>query len=159
MKVDYENGLYRRSIYTFWKRNMPAPSMLIFDAATRGECQVRRQRSSTPLQALVLLNDPQMIEGCRVLAENLLVATGVPSMTLRQKAFRVLTGRKPTAKEQGILMDQFREEFDYFEEDRVRSLAYLDVGHRTRCRQSTGCGVGCLNPRNEYHFKLNGSLL
>ena len=48
---------------------MPPPSMLVFDAASRGECQVRRQRSNTPLQALVLLNDPQMIEACRALSE------------------------------------------------------------------------------------------
>ena len=58
-QVDYEKGLYRRSIYTFWKRLMPAPNMLVFDAASRAECQMRRQQSSSPLQALVLLNDPQ----------------------------------------------------------------------------------------------------
>src|SRR5690606_31462409 len=60
-------GLYRRSIYTIWKRTSPPPSMLIFDMPQRGECTVRRAATSTPLQALVLLNDPQFVEASRVL--------------------------------------------------------------------------------------------
>ena len=129
-EVDYENGLYRRSIYTFWKRNMPPPGMLIFDAASRGECQVRRQRSNTPLQALLLLNDPQMIEGCRVLAENMWsLADGDPATAISQ-AFRQLTSRQPTEREQALLQQQFEEELQYFEEKEERAFAYLDVGHK-----------------------------
>ncbi len=129
-ETDYENGLYRRSIYTFWKRNMPPPGMLIFDAAHRGECQVRRQISNTPLQALVLLNDVQMIEGCRVLAERLWKQTHgeVPKATVQ--AFRALTGRMPTDKERQLLLLQYTEELAYFREDEARTLTYLDMGHQ-----------------------------
>jgi hypothetical protein len=129
-EIDYEDGLYRRSLYTFWKRNMPPPSMLIFDAATRAECQVRRQRSSSPLQALVLLNDPQIIEGCRVLAEKIWHdGKGDPDLALRT-AFRVLTSRAPSEKEKTLLLRQYEDELKHFRQHPADGLAYLDVGHR-----------------------------
>ena len=128
--IDYENGLYRRSIYTFWKRSMPAPSMLIFDASSRTECQVRRQRSSTPLQALVLLNDPQMLEGCRVLAENMWRESNGDVRKATIQAFRILTSRKPNESEQAILMSQYAAELDYFSKDNSKGISYLNIGHK-----------------------------
>ncbi len=129
-QVDYENGLYRRSIYTFWKRNMPPPNMMIFDASSRAECQVRRQRSSTPLQALVLLNDPQMIEGCRVLAENMWRETDGNVTAATNQTFRVLTSRTPNENEQEILLAQYQDELSYFNKNKAESLEYLDIGHQ-----------------------------
>jgi len=123
-------GLYRRSIYTFWKRNMPPPSMLIFDAASRAECQVRRQRSSTPLQALVLLNDPQIVEGCRALAEQLMQESNSPREELLSKAFRKLTSRHPTEKELQLLRSQWEEEVDYFQGHPQRANEYLSIGYK-----------------------------
>ncbi len=129
-ETDYEDGLYRRSLYTFWKRNMPPPSMLIFDAATRAECQVRRQRSSSPLQALVLLNDPQIIEGCRALAEKVFRdRKGDPDLAL-STTFRVLTSRAPSEKEKTLLIRQYEDELKHFQEHPADGIAYLDVGHR-----------------------------
>lgn len=127
---DPAEGLYRRSIYTFWKRNMPAPSMLIFDASSRAECQVRRQRSSTPLQALVLLNDPQALEGCRALAESAYLATNGEIVSATKLIFRTLTSRPPSTREQAILQQQFTDELAYFEEDSNRSRDYLEIGYR-----------------------------
>jgi len=128
-QVDYDGGLHRRSIYTFWKRNMPPPSMLVFDAAHRGECQVRRQRSSTPLQALVLLNDPQMIEGCRVLAERMWQYTDGDVEQATQNTFRLLTSRLPNKREQAILLEQYQAELDYFKDNKNNAVAYLEIGH------------------------------
>lgn len=129
-QVDYNQGLYRRSIYTFWKRNMPPPNMLIFDAANRGECQVRRQRSNTPLQALVLLNDIQTIEGCRALAEKhwFRDSGNVPNIMIN--LFRSLTSRTPTPKERGLLQRQYEEELDYFKQYPERLNEYLDIGQK-----------------------------
>lgn len=129
-KIDYENGLYRRSIYTFWKRNMPPPSMLIFDAASRAECQMRRRQSSSPLQALVLLNDPQMIEGCRALAEKTWASTKGNITEATAQAFRLLTSRSPNDRERAILLQQYREELTYFKENEQKGIAYLGIGHR-----------------------------
>jgi hypothetical protein len=129
-EVDYENGLYRRSLYTFWKRNMPPPSMLVFDASSRGECQVRRQISSTPLQALVLLNDEQMIEGCRVLAERMLHQNQGDIRAATKQTFQLLTSREPTEREFQLLIGQYQEELAYFQEDQGRTTAYLNVGHK-----------------------------
>jgi len=133
-QVDYENGLYRRSIYTFWKRNMPPPSMLIFDAAYRGECQVRRLRSNTPLQALVLLNDPQMIEGCRVLAEKMWRYTKANVTDATTNAFRLLTSREPTNREKEILQKQFQDELKYFQAEKNKAVAYMNTGAYKRSK-------------------------
>src|ERR1700742_3342752 len=75
-KADAGDGLYRRSMYTFWKRSAPPASMDIFNAPTRETCTVRRERTDTPLQALVTLNDPQFVEAARALAQSVLKACG-----------------------------------------------------------------------------------
>lgn len=127
-EVDYENGLYRRSLYTFWKRNVPVPAMLVFDASSRSECQVQRQRSNTPLQAMVLLNSPQVIEACRVLSEKTWVAAEQQLPRAIDGVFRALIGRHPSESEQRILQRQFEEEKTYFAQAPAETRKFLTVG-------------------------------
>ncbi|MEL7162323.1 MAG: DUF1553 domain-containing protein, partial [Bacteroidota bacterium] len=125
---DTLGGLYRRSLYTFWKRNAPAPAMLVFDASLRSECQVRRGRSNTPLQALVLLNDPMTVEACRVLAANALDEVSDPAGAA-ERIFRRLISRNPTADEKIILTQYFEEELAYFHDHPLVAEDYLRTGY------------------------------
>jgi hypothetical protein len=104
--LDVTKDLYRRSLYTFWKRTVPPPSMLTFDAATRDRCTVSMQSTNTPLQALVLLNDPQYMEAARVMAQNIMAYNQSPEANI-SVAFRKLTGRKPKEKELNILKKEY----------------------------------------------------
>jgi hypothetical protein len=99
---DTGEGLYRRSVYTFWKRQAPPPSLAIFDAPTREQPVARRERTNTPLQALVTLNDPQFIEAARRLAENALVDASDAGTRLDYLAKRVL-GRPLSGTEAATL--------------------------------------------------------
>ena len=121
------DGLYRRSIYTIWKRQSPPPFMQIFDLDERGECEVNRSMSSTPLQALNLLNDPQFVEASRVLAEQL-IKTEKDQDNRLEKLFRLLTGRKPDAAEQKMLQEFFEEELNHFTRDKSSALAFMENG-------------------------------
>ncbi|MEM6801123.1 MAG: DUF1553 domain-containing protein [Bacteroidota bacterium] len=121
------DGLYRRSIYTIWKRTAPPPSMLIFDANDRSNCSVQRKESSTPLQALALLNDPQYLEAARLIAENLMLEEqGVEEYI--EKAFRLLTGRRPSPNEAFLLLKLYQKEWDYFDKAPEQAEAYVSVG-------------------------------
>jgi len=119
--------LYRRSLYTFWKRTVPPPSMMTFDATTRDLCTVKRQRTSTPLQALVLMNDPQIIEACRLLAQHV-VENSNSSEDRILAIFEMVTSRKPNPQEIQSLQDYLVEEIKYFEDDPDKADAYLKIG-------------------------------
>jgi Protein of unknown function (DUF1553) len=93
---------YRRSLYTYWKRTIPPPSLAVFDAATREFCTVRETRTNTPLQALTLLNDPTYVEAARVLAERVMREESDPAGRL-VKAFLLVMAREPTPRELAIL--------------------------------------------------------
>jgi hypothetical protein len=95
--------LYRRGLYTFIKRTVPPPSMMIFDASNRDECQTGRYRTNTPLQALVMLNDPTMIEASKALADQLLQQGIAPEQVIT-KAFQRIICRTPDAKEKEVLL-------------------------------------------------------
>ncbi len=92
--------LYRRSLYSFWKRTAPAPAMTAFDAPDREQCLTRRLPTNTPMQALVLMNDPQFVEAARALAARLLK---VPLASRARLAFRLAVSREPTPEEARIL--------------------------------------------------------
>lgn len=119
--------LYRRSLYTFWKRTVPPPSMMTFDATTRDLCTVKRQRTSTPLQALVLMNDPQIIEASRLLAQNVIEKKDSPEQRIAS-IFELVTSRKPNDAEVQSLIQYLEEELNYFSEDPEKAEAYLAIG-------------------------------
>ncbi|MBJ6367478.1 PSD1 and planctomycete cytochrome C domain-containing protein [Snuella sedimenti] len=98
-KPDKGENKYRRSLYTFWKRTIPPPSMAIFDAPTRDFCEVKRQKTSTPLQALVMMNDPQLMEASETLARSILKDTQTPEEERIKYIFRKITSRYPDEKE------------------------------------------------------------
>src|SRR5690606_23618018 len=105
-KQDTLDGLYRRGLYTFIKRTAPPPSMMIFDASSRDECSVEPVRTNTPLQALVMMNDPMVLEASRVLAARLLKDGGQVEQNI-QNAFRRIIGRQPDQKEITVLVGQY----------------------------------------------------
>lgn len=124
---DKGSKLYRRSLYTFWKRTVPPPSMMIFDASTRDLCTVKRQSTSTPLQALVLMNDPQIIEAARLVAQNTLIEIQSPKERI-VAMFRLATSRMPTDEEVASLEEYLQEEIEYFENAPEKADAYLAIG-------------------------------
>jgi len=107
---DRGKGLYRRSCYTFWRRTLPPPSMSVFDAPTRELCKARRDKSTTPLQALVLFNDPQFVEAARVLAESLVREFPDKDEKRVEKAFRTLTGKHASPRQVELLVGLLKDE-------------------------------------------------
>ncbi len=125
---DRGEGLYRRSLYTYWKRTVPPPSMMVFDAAERNNCTVRRQSTSTPLQALVLLNDPQFVEAARALGERSLREGGKTLDDRLLFTFRLLTDRRPTSKELAVLRRLHQEQLEYFASHPEKAWALVQIG-------------------------------
>ncbi len=128
-KLETDENLYRRSIYTIWKRTSPPPSMTIFDVGDRSVCTVKRRQTSTPLQALVLLNDPQFLEAARVLAENVIHANEKDMVKQLKQAFKISTGRFPDTKELDILEQFYTDEVRRFSNKKEEAQAYLDIGN------------------------------
>jgi hypothetical protein len=100
---DHGADLYRRTMYTFWKRTCPPPSLATLDAPDRETCTVRRSRTNTPLQALVLMNDPTYVEASRKFAERILREGGNSTADRLAFAFRTVTSRPPTKAELAVL--------------------------------------------------------
>jgi hypothetical protein len=125
---DKGEGLYRRSLYTFWKRTAPPPTMVIFDAPTREVCTARRETTATPLQALVLMNDPQFVEAARVLAEQLVRECGHDVDECVSRGFRLATGRHPTVAEEEVLRRLYQEQLQAFEASPAAAEQYLRTG-------------------------------
>lgn len=125
---DPGDKLYRRSLYTFWKRTAPPPSMLTFDAMSREVCTAKRDATATPLQSLVLLNDPQFVEASRVLGEKLLKQFPTDEAARNREAFRALTGRAPDKAELKILARLFAEQKNLFKFDTEGAKKLLNTG-------------------------------
>lgn len=126
---DHGGALYRRGMYVFIKLTVPPPNMLIFDASNRDMCEVTRQRTNTPLQALVMLNDPVILEASRVLSGKLLAAS--PEATTRgyiERAFRRILSREPSEQELSLLEAYHQDELGRYSKSTEAAKAFLEVG-------------------------------
>lgn len=121
------DALYRRSLYTYWKRQSPPPGLMAFDAPTRETCTVRRPRTNTPLQALVLMNDPTYVEAARILAERTLKHHGTDAKRI-EIAFRSATSRSPRQFEQKILITLLDQQRSLFKNNPEAALKLIKVG-------------------------------
>lgn len=125
---NHGDSLYRRSLYTFIRRTSPNPSMTIFDAPTREYCVVKRENTSTPLQALVLLNDPQFVEAARIMAERIQEEGGESLEEQIQYAFRLSTGRTASSEEIKILIDLYDSQYQHYNANESEAKEFISVG-------------------------------
>ncbi len=124
---DRGEALYRRGMYTFIKLTVPPPSMIIFDASNRDHCEIKRSKTNTPLQALVMLNDPTVLEASRVLAERLTLKSTDVEGKIRE-SFQRIVCRKPTDKELKLLTTYYQSEAAMFAKDKKQAFKVLNVG-------------------------------
>ncbi|MDP6447526.1 MAG: DUF1553 domain-containing protein, partial [Pirellulaceae bacterium] len=129
-KQDVGDKLYRRSLYTFWKRTVPPPSMSTFDAPEREFCVVRRARTNTPLQAIVMLHDPQFVEAGRALGARMLAAPGDSTDDRLTHGFRLCFARRPEPAELAVLSRILTSRLKQYRADVTAATAVLAVGAR-----------------------------
>jgi hypothetical protein len=129
---DHGPGLYRRSLYTFWKRTAPPPGMMLFDAAGRETCTVNEVRTNTPLQALDLMNDVGYLEVARMLAERMMLEGGATEAGRVTYGFRLAAARAPSAREGQILLNTLRYYLGRFAADRDAAVKLLGQGEHPR---------------------------
>jgi mono/diheme cytochrome c family protein len=127
---DHGDGLYRRGMYTFWQRTFLHPSLLAFDAPSREECTAQRPRSNTPLQALVLLNDPIYVEGARAFAERIVSDGGKDVDSRLAFAFQRAVSRDPRVPERDVLKALLAKHRAYFGSHAKEADEFLHVGER-----------------------------
>jgi mono/diheme cytochrome c family protein len=148
---DHGEKLYRRSLYTYWKRTSPPPSMITFDAPTREVCTVQRSSTNTPLQSLVLLNDPQFVEASRALAQRILREAPADTDARLQFAFEVVLGRPASDRELAIVRRAYERERARYAADPNAAREYLSIGESYR--------DGQLPPEEHAAWASVGSLL
>ncbi len=127
-KPDSGEKLYRRSLYTFIRRTSPHPAMVAFDASNRDVCQVRRESTNTPLQALVLMNDPQFVEAARIMAERIQREAGSDLSDQIRHAFRLVTSRRATQEEVEVIQELHNAEFKRLQANPKDAEALLKTG-------------------------------
>ena len=126
------DDLYRRSLYTFWKRTLGPPAMLTFDSSTRETCIVRPSRTNTPLQALNLMNDVTYVEAARRLAERMMIEGGTTPDQRISYAYRLATAHRPARDAQALLTEGHGHHLDRFQADRSAALALVSMGESPR---------------------------
>ena len=131
-KRDSGDNLYRRSIYTYWKRSAPMPNMLIFDAPTREKCMIQRPVTNTPLQALVVLNDPQFVEAARAFAQKIIIKGGKDDISRINYGFKIVLSRDATEEELSVIKNVLKNQITSFGSDKEKAKQFLSVGEFKR---------------------------
>ncbi len=126
-EMDEGVALYRRGLYTFIKLTVPPPAMVLFDASNRDQCEVKRSKTNTPLQALIMLNDPTVLEASRTFAQRLLAEQNTVEDKI-DKAFQSIICRKATDKEKSILQAYFKEQLALFKNKKLNAEKTLAIG-------------------------------
>lgn len=126
-KQDHGTDIYRRGLYTFIKLTAPPPSMMVFDASNRDQCEAKRSSTNTPLQALSMLNDPTVLEAARVLSEKLMLQPGTMEQKV-QAAFETILIRSPQTFEKDKLVNYCKKQEAYFLQHPDLSKLALEVG-------------------------------
>ena len=131
-KRDNGEKLYRRSMYTYWKRSAPMPNMLIFDAPTREKCMIQRPITNTPLQALVTLNDPQFVEAARSLGQRLIKEGGNDTASRIDYGFKLALSRPASEPEVKVIERVLGDQLKRFRDDPNKAKEFLAVGEMAR---------------------------
>ena len=126
------DNLYRRSLYTFWKRTLGPPTMMSFDSSTREVCIVRMGITNTPLQALTLMNDVTYVEAARRLAERMMTEGGAAPEGRIAYAYLLATSHRPSPDAQAILLEGYRQHLDRYQVDRAAALELVSQGRSAR---------------------------
>jgi hypothetical protein len=127
-KADTGEGLYRRTMYTIWKRTAAPPTLLLMDAPSREICAVKRSRTNTPLQSLALLNEVTFVEAARKLAERSMTEAGPTPAERIKHAFKLVTAREPNARDLEILVTGYESDVKHFRQHPDAASAFLKVG-------------------------------
>ena len=151
---DKGDKLYRRGLYNFIKRTAPPPALLIMDASTRDQCEVTRSRTNTPLQALVLMNDPQILEAARVLAQN----TANLNLSEDEKIirlFQLIICRMPNKKEIEMLKAYYLQEKIKFNQNKVKASTFIKAGEYAQIKTRDLGETAALMQVNQLLFNLD----
>ncbi len=125
---DHGDDIFRRSLYLFWKRTAPPPVMVTFDAPSREQCRARRERTNTPLQALLTMNETMYFESARHLAHRMLREGGMDDSDRLRYGFRLATGRPPNGKESAVLLESLAAQRARYRGDVEASKKVISVG-------------------------------
>ncbi|PQO25733.1 hypothetical protein C5Y96_23260 [Blastopirellula marina] len=159
VKHDSGKGLYRRSLYTFWQRTSPAPAMMTFDASKRDVCQLKRERTSSPLQALVLLNGPQYVEAAKMLAVRVLKdEKPTTDEDQVQTVFRLLTSRAANPQELELLVKLYAQQKNHFREQPEAAKKLLAAGEAKVPDQLDSADVAALTVVANTVMNFDGSV-
>ena len=155
---DHGEKLYRRGLYTFWRRTSPLPSMSLFDAPNRDNCTVIRQQTNTPMQALVLMNDPQFVEAARVLSERVIRENSNKKDQILH-AHRLLTGRRPNDEVLTLLIELEQETREKFSSNTDLVKELLAVGEHPVAIELPALEVAAMTVVNNTLLSLDETIM